>query len=147
MPGSDGLLGMAVEAPDLSKCMRANDQEWSFFEVYRCPDKGIFYKLDGVTWDAPLFRFQLLIWLITIVSWLWFMFRITPHMRTLPSFYLQWISMAFVSLFAISFSLNFSYKLCSQFLGLGYETSVGVVVAIWSLFIGWIWFRISESHH
>jgi hypothetical protein len=65
-------------------------------------------------------------------------------MRSLKSFY--GVVIAFSSLIVLSLGLNNSYKFCRNIIGLSYEGSVGLTFAIWSLFIGWYWFRVSESH-
>jgi hypothetical protein len=147
-PTSEGLFDIFGERPDISECVQADNLGLWIFKAYKCAGKGLFYKFGGVTWDVQLLRLQIVIWVLTIFVWILFMSRsgVYLHDRHPVSKAVLWIVTAFSSLIIISLGLNNSYKFCRDILGLSYEGSVGFTLAIWSIFIGWYWFRVSESH-
>ena len=136
-----------MEKPDITGCA-LRETGW-IFDIYDCPSGGVLYWSEGMamTWTEPMFMWQLLLWVGAVILTFWIMRMIWEGALWDSRLWFQaavlLLGTPMVLLVTLWF-MNAPYRLARHGLLLSHGESVGVTLAVWSMVMGWLFFKASQ---
>ncbi|WP_299047499.1 hypothetical protein [uncultured Tateyamaria sp.] len=136
-----------MDKPDITSCT-LRESAW-IFDVYDCPDGETLFRAEALatTWTEPMFMWQLLLW--GAAGWVtfWIMRELWQHILWSSRFWFQAVVLVGgtpVILFLALWFMNAPYNLARHGLQLTHGESIGVTLAVWSMVMGWLFFKASQ---
>lgn len=107
----------------------------------------------GTSWDEETFKYQIVLWGISLLVWLFLVKKLLIGMKKLPraknlvTYFIRLLSASIVALglaLASLYFVNAPFGLAKNFLGMSNEAALGVSFAVWSMLILYISHRLSQ---
>ena len=118
----------------------------SIFNVTRPEVPPSRTKYAGGDYSMPenVFFFQICVWLVTLLVAVW-LFKVIFLEAWAEGAIKLWLAVLWflTSVWFVSLFFNFPYRLATWW-GLGHEGAVGLSIALWSLGIAWVFYKLSK---
>ncbi|WP_299607827.1 hypothetical protein [uncultured Tateyamaria sp.] len=136
-----------MEQPDITLCT-LRDSVW-IVDVYACPDATRLFRAEALamTWTEPMFMWQMLVWFAALVVTLWVLRLLWRDILWDSRFWFRAVALLFGAPIILTLTLwfmNAPYSLARHGLQLSHGESIGVCLAIWSMVMGWLFFKASQ---